>query len=105
MLALGARLSLWSRSRHLIHEILLRSGANPEMGLALYPIFQEVGLPAPKMHLEMPLGAMPISYGSLQACFTVCDRYPSNTESLWKTWATWTRFPTESVPKLLQLIR
>jgi ubiquinone/menaquinone biosynthesis C-methylase UbiE len=57
MLALGARLPLWSRTRHLIHEILLRSGANPEMGLALYSIFQEVGLPAPKMHLEMPLGS------------------------------------------------
>src|SRR5215813_10456865 len=56
MLALGARLPLWFRVRQLIHEILLRSGANPEMGLALYPIFQEVGLPAPKMHLEMPLG-------------------------------------------------
>jgi len=57
MLALGARLPLWSRTRHLIHEILLRSGANPEMGLALYPIFQDVGLPAPKMHLEMSLGS------------------------------------------------
>jgi ubiquinone/menaquinone biosynthesis C-methylase UbiE len=57
MLALGVRLPLWSRTRHLIREILLRSGANPEMGLALYPIFQEVGLPAPKMHLEMPLGS------------------------------------------------
>jgi hypothetical protein len=56
MLALGARLPLWFRVRQLIHEILLRSGANPEMGLALYPMFQEVGLPAPKMHLEMPLG-------------------------------------------------
>src|SRR5262249_38370896 len=57
MLALGARLSLWSRTRHLIHEILLRSGANTEMGLALYPILQEVGLPVPKMDLEMPLGS------------------------------------------------
>src|SRR6266581_2755789 len=56
MLALGPRLPLWFRVRQLIHEILLRSGANPEMGLTLYPIFQEVGLPAPKMHLEMPLG-------------------------------------------------
>jgi ubiquinone/menaquinone biosynthesis C-methylase UbiE len=56
MLALGAGLPLWSRTRHLIHEILLRSGANREMGLALYQAFQEAGLPAPKMHLEMPLG-------------------------------------------------
>jgi ubiquinone/menaquinone biosynthesis C-methylase UbiE len=57
MLALGARLPLWFRTRHLIHEILLRSGANREMGLALYSAFQEAGLPAPKMHLEMPLGS------------------------------------------------
>jgi hypothetical protein len=57
MLALGADLPLWSSVRHLIHEILLRSGANHEMGLALYRVFQEAGLPAPKMHLEMALGS------------------------------------------------
>jgi|SRR5215831_4098161 len=57
MLALGSGLPLWSRTRHLIHETLLRSGANREMGLALYRVFQESGLPAPKMHLEMPLGS------------------------------------------------
>jgi SAM-dependent methyltransferase len=57
MLALGDRLPLWSCVLRLIHETLLRSGANPEMGLALYPILQEVGLPAPKMHLEIPLGS------------------------------------------------
>jgi SAM-dependent methyltransferase len=57
LLALGDRLPLWSRVLRFIHETLLRSGANPEMGLALYPIFQEVGLPAPKMHLEIPLGS------------------------------------------------
>lgn len=57
MLALGAGSPLWSRVRHLIHEILLRSSANLEMGPALYRVFQEAGLPAPKMHLEMPLGS------------------------------------------------
>jgi len=57
MLALGAGLPLWSRTRHLIHETLLRSGANREMGLALYRVFQEAGLPAPRMHLEMALGS------------------------------------------------
>jgi hypothetical protein len=57
MLALGAALPLWSRTRHLIHETLLRSGANREMGLALYRVLQEAGLPMPKMHLEMPLGS------------------------------------------------
>jgi ubiquinone/menaquinone biosynthesis C-methylase UbiE len=57
MLALGDRLPLWSCVLRSIHETILRSGANPEMGFALYPIFQEVGLPAPKMHLEIPLGS------------------------------------------------
>jgi SAM-dependent methyltransferase len=57
MLALGDRLPLWSCVLRSIHVTLLRSGANPEMGLALYSIFQEVGLPAPKMHLEIPLGS------------------------------------------------
>jgi len=57
MLALVTGLPLWSRVRHLIHETLLRSGANPEMGIALYRVFQKAGLPAPKMHLEMPLGS------------------------------------------------
>src|SRR5437899_622053 len=57
MLALGDRLPLWSSVLRSIHETFLRSGANPEMGLALYPIFQEIGLPAPKMHLEIPLGS------------------------------------------------
>lgn len=57
ILALGDRLPLWSCVLRWIHETLLRSGANPEMGLALYPIFQEIGLPAPNMHLEIPLGS------------------------------------------------
>jgi ubiquinone/menaquinone biosynthesis C-methylase UbiE len=56
-LALGDRLPLWSSVLRWIHQTLLRSGANPEMGLALYPIFQETGLPAPNMHLEIPLGS------------------------------------------------
>ena len=57
MLALGDRLPLWSSVLRSIHETLLRSGANLEMGLALCPIFQEIGLPAPNMHLEIPLSS------------------------------------------------
>ena len=56
-LALGARLPLWSRVVSSIQETLLRSGANPEMGLALYGLFPQAGLPAPCMHLEIPLGS------------------------------------------------
>jgi len=57
LLAFSARLPLWSKVLSSIHETFLRSGVNPEMGPALYRIFQEVGLPAPSMHMEMPLGS------------------------------------------------
>jgi SAM-dependent methyltransferase len=56
-LALSARLPLWSRVLGVIHETLRRSGANPEMGFDLYRLFQDVGFPAPHMHLDMPLGS------------------------------------------------
>ena len=57
LFALGARLPLWSQVHRVIRETFLRSGVNPETGLTLHRIFQEVGLPAPIMHLEMPLGS------------------------------------------------
>ena len=53
----SARLPLWSTILSSIHETFLRSGVNPEMGPALYRIFQEVGLPAPAMHMETLLGS------------------------------------------------
>jgi ubiquinone/menaquinone biosynthesis C-methylase UbiE len=56
LLALGARLSLWSKVLSSIHETFLCSGVNPEMGPDLYRIFQEIGLPAPTMHMEIALG-------------------------------------------------
>jgi ubiquinone/menaquinone biosynthesis C-methylase UbiE len=56
-LADGARLPLWSKVLSSIHTTFLRSGVNPEMGPALNRIFQEVGLPAPAMHMETPLGS------------------------------------------------
>ena len=43
----------------LIHETFRRSGANTEMGFALYQIFQQAGLSPPTMSLEMPLGNDP----------------------------------------------
>ncbi len=58
-LLLAARLPLWSAGVSLIHETLRRSGANTEVGFALYRIFQEAGLPAPTMSLEMPVGNDP----------------------------------------------
>jgi SAM-dependent methyltransferase len=56
-LALAARLPLWSRVLCSIHETFLGSGVNAEMGPALYRIFQEIGLPAPTMHMETLLGS------------------------------------------------
>jgi hypothetical protein len=36
MLAMAARLPLWSRLLAVIHESFLQSGVNPEMGIHLY---------------------------------------------------------------------
>jgi len=58
-LLLAARLPLWFAATSVIHETFRRSGANTEMGFALYQIFQQAGLPAPTMSLEMPLGNDP----------------------------------------------
>jgi ubiquinone/menaquinone biosynthesis C-methylase UbiE len=54
--AISTHLPLWSSAASLMCETFRRSGANPEMGLALYRIFQEAGLPAPAMQMEVPLG-------------------------------------------------
>ena len=56
MLAMAAPLPLWSRVLGTIHETFLRAGVNPEMGLDLHRKFQEIGLPAPRMHLDTLLG-------------------------------------------------
>jgi len=54
-------LALWSASASLARETLQRSGANVEIGFALYRIFQEAGLPALIMRMEMPLDSGPDS--------------------------------------------
>jgi SAM-dependent methyltransferase len=58
-LALTAHLPLWSTCASLIRETFQRSGVNTEIGLDLYWMFQETGLPAPSMQMEMPLGNDP----------------------------------------------
>jgi ubiquinone/menaquinone biosynthesis C-methylase UbiE len=55
-LHLCPHLRLWSAGASLIYETGRRAGVNPEMGLALHKVFQEAGLPAPKMHIDVPLG-------------------------------------------------
>jgi ubiquinone/menaquinone biosynthesis C-methylase UbiE len=53
--ALSAHLRLWSVAVSLVREAGIRSGANMEMGPALHNVFQEAGLPAPRMRLETEL--------------------------------------------------
>jgi len=57
MLAMAAKLPLWSRVLGAIHETFLRASVNPEMGMDLHLLLQKTGLPAPKMHLDMLLGS------------------------------------------------
>jgi ubiquinone/menaquinone biosynthesis C-methylase UbiE len=58
-----AHLPLWSATSHLARETLRCSGANLEIGFDLYPMFQEAGLPAPVMKMEVPLGTIHSSSG------------------------------------------
>jgi ubiquinone/menaquinone biosynthesis C-methylase UbiE len=57
--AISTHLPLWSAAASLMCDTMRRSGANPEMGLTLYRIFQDAGLPAPAMQMEVPLGDDP----------------------------------------------
>jgi SAM-dependent methyltransferase len=56
-LALASPLPLWSKVVSSIHETFRRSGVNLEMGPDLYRIYQEIGLPAPHVFLETPVGS------------------------------------------------
>jgi len=57
--ALSARVPLWGSAISLLHEAGVRNGVNLEMGIELHRAFQEAGLPAPRMRLEMELGCDP----------------------------------------------
>ena len=58
-LQLSANLPLWFAAVSLVRDTLQRSGAHTEIGLALHRVFQEAGLPAPAMRMEMLLGSDP----------------------------------------------
>lgn len=58
-IALAAHLPLWSASVSLAHNTLKGSGANTEIGLELYRIFQEAGFAAPNLQMEMLFGNEP----------------------------------------------
>jgi len=56
-LQLCSHLPLCLAGISLISETSRRAGVNKEMGLALYKVFQQAGLPPPKMHMDVPLGS------------------------------------------------
>ena len=58
-LVLSEHLPLCFATVSLVREALQRSGANTEIGPALYRVFQEAGVPPPSMRLEMLLGNHP----------------------------------------------
>ena len=55
--ALTTHVPLWAAALSVCREVLQRSGADPELGLRLHRIFQEAGLPAPTMTLQVLLGS------------------------------------------------
>jgi hypothetical protein len=56
-LALARSVPLWARLLSAIHDTLLRSGLDPERGLHLLRAFQDAGLSAPHVHLELALSS------------------------------------------------
>jgi len=55
-IAFNARVPLFSRLFTTTHELFQRLGIDTERGPNLHRIFQDAGLPAPLMHLDMELG-------------------------------------------------
>jgi len=58
-LPLCTDLRLWSATASLVHETLMRSGVKTDLGIELFRLFQEAGLPAPSMNMETLLGRDP----------------------------------------------
>jgi SAM-dependent methyltransferase len=55
-LPLNGSVPLFSRLVTLTHELFIRLGIDTERGLNLYRAFQDAGLPAPSMHIDMDVG-------------------------------------------------
>jgi ubiquinone/menaquinone biosynthesis C-methylase UbiE len=55
-IAFNARVPTFSRLITTTHELFQRLGIDTERGPNLYRIFQDAGLPAPLMHLDMEMG-------------------------------------------------
>jgi len=54
-LALNAHLPVWCAGLSLVLETLRRSGVHVDLGAALYRMFQEAGLPAPRVRIDVPV--------------------------------------------------
>jgi ubiquinone/menaquinone biosynthesis C-methylase UbiE len=73
-LAFAPPLSLWSALVSVGCEALRRLGTKVDMGLTLYQLFQQGGLPAPTMNLEVPVGNDPEFIRWLYDASAVCGR-------------------------------
>jgi 2-polyprenyl-3-methyl-5-hydroxy-6-metoxy-1,4-benzoquinol methylase len=69
ILALSAQRPLWSAVASLIVEAFELSGADPEMGMALYRTFQKAGLATPRMHLDVLFETGPAAVGEIHDIF------------------------------------
>ncbi len=59
LLPLAGHLPLWSSCVALARDSVQRLGARPEMGVALHQTFQDAGLPAPTMRMDVLLDSTP----------------------------------------------
>jgi SAM-dependent methyltransferase len=53
-LSIASSVPLWRAVLAIIEQTLHASGLDPDLGLSLHRVFQEAGLPAPHLHLEIP---------------------------------------------------
>jgi SAM-dependent methyltransferase len=49
-------LPLWSAGCAVIYETSVHAGVHMNMGLGMHTVFQDAGLVAPRMHMDIPLG-------------------------------------------------
>jgi len=55
--AIARSVPLWRAVLAIIEKTLHGTGLDPDLGLSLHRVFQEAGLPAPHLHLEIPFAA------------------------------------------------
>jgi len=86
VLALYAQLPLWSACSSLIVQAFQCSGADVNIGTALYEIFQKAGLAAPTMHMDVVIGKDPdFSQGIYDLLYSLkpqIERFDLNLDAL-----------------------